>query len=93
MRRVLRPGGFVVIIEPWLTFFLRLVHILCASHFARARWAKLEALAAMIDNERMTYDQWLNNPAKIRQLLQDSFERTKITIGWGKIICLGFMSA
>lgn len=89
MRRVLRPGGVAVIIEPWVTPFLRLVHAACASRLARRLSIKLDALATMIENELETYKQWLENPNLIRPLLQQTFDQVKIETRWGKIICLG----
>lgn len=90
MRRVLRPGGFVVIIEPWLTPFLRLVHAVCAFGLARRVSTKIDALAIMIENERGTYEQWLHAPDLIRALLEKTFDRTKIETRWGKVTFLGY---
>jgi ubiquinone/menaquinone biosynthesis C-methylase UbiE len=89
MRRVLRPGGFAVIIEPWLTPFLRLVHAVCASGLARRFSTKIDALAIMIENERSTYEQWLHAPDVIRALLEKTFDRTTVETRWGKVTCLG----
>ncbi len=89
MRRVLRPGGFVVIIEPWLTPFLRLVHAVCAFGLTRRVSTKIDALAVMIENERGTYEQWLHAPDAIRALLEKTFDRTKIETRWGKVTFLG----
>lgn len=91
IRRVLRPGGFAVIIEPWLTPFLRFVHAICASRLARRFSVKLDAFATMTENERETYEQWLAAPATIRSLLENTLGRTKIVTRWGKIACLGCM--
>lgn len=89
IRRILRPGGFAVIIEPWLTPFLRFVHAVCALSLARRLSVKIGALAIMIENERETYEQWLDAPHAIRALLEKTFDQTKVKIRWGKITCVG----
>ena len=87
MRRVLRPGGFALIVEPWLTPFLRGVHRICESGLARRLSTKVDALAIMIEHERSTYEAWLNASDEIRAVLDRTFDETKTTIRWGKIIC------
>lgn len=62
IQRVLKPGGHVAIVEPWLTPFLRCVHAACRVPLLRHCWSKLDALASMIEHERDTYEQWLSNP-------------------------------
>jgi len=59
MQRVLRKGGRVVFVEPWLTPFLRFVHAVSENRLARRLSNKMDALAAMIQFERRTYEQWL----------------------------------
>ena len=92
IRRILRPGGLAVIIEPWLTPFLRLVHAVCAISLARRLSVKIDALAIMIKNERQTYEQWLEAPELIRALLAKTFDSSEMTTGWGKISCVGRLS-
>ena len=89
MQRVLRPCGFVVIVEPWLTPFLRFVHMFCASKLARRCWKRIDALATMIANERQTYERWLKSPGLITQLLEARFDRVKLATRWGKLIYIG----
>ena len=84
MRRILRPNGFSVIIEPWETPFLRFVHAMCGSRIARRFWPKLDALAAMIENERMTYEQWLSQPQLILASLNTFFPTTQRASRRGK---------
>jgi ubiquinone/menaquinone biosynthesis C-methylase UbiE len=93
MRRILRPNGFAVIIEPWETPFLRFVHAMCDSRIARRLWPKLDALAAMIENERTTYEQWLSQPQLILRSLKTFFPPHTTVIGWGKIQFLGSLEA
>ena len=65
---MLKPGGLFVVVEPWLTPFLRLAHAACESP-ARRLWERLDALATMIDYERDTYTRWLANPDFVRTQL------------------------
>ena len=51
VRRVLVPGGRLVVVEPWLTPFLLSVHLLCRVGPLRRRWSRLDALATMIELE------------------------------------------
>lgn len=89
MQRILRPGGFSVIVEPWQTPFLRLVHAMCASRAARLCWPKLDALATMVENERTTYEQWLSHPQTILELLKDYFPAHSAHAAWGKLQFVG----
>jgi len=89
MHRVLRPGGRVVVVEPWLTPFLRLVHFLCRLRPLQLIWPKMEALATMIRHEQCTYDQWLGRPQEIRRLLTGRFQTELWRCSWGKLWFLG----
>src|SRR5258705_8734274 len=62
LRRVLRPEGGGVFVEPWLTPFLRVGHRGAQNPLARRLSVKLDALATMIENERQTYENWLGRP-------------------------------
>ena len=89
VRRVLRPEGFVLIVEPWLTPFLRVVHAACSVRLLRRLWGKLDALAVMIERERATYEQWLAQPDTVREVLLGHFEGPPPTVGWGKMTFVG----
>ncbi len=89
VRRVLRPGGRFVVVEPWLTPFLRLVHALCARALVRRASGKIDALARMIDGERQTYLQWLSRPAEIRAALARGFSTERQEVAWGKFSWVG----
>src|SRR5258708_10082184 len=84
LRRVLRPEGRVVFVEPWLTPFLRVVHRVAQNPLARRRSVKLSALATMIENERQTYENWLGRPREISQLARRPFSTRPKTLSWGK---------
>ena len=84
MKRVLKPDGRVVIVEPWLTPFLSCVHALCRNRLARGLSSKVDALATMIQYERSTYEQWLGQPDRILRLGAEHFQPVRRVIGWGK---------
>ena len=84
LRRVLRPGGRVVFVEPWLTPFLRFVHAVAENPLARRASVKLDALAVMIENERATYENWLGRPREISQLARRYFQLEHESFAWGK---------
>jgi len=84
LKRVLRPGGRVVFVEPWLTPFLRFVHGVSENLLARRLSVKLDALATMIDYERQTYENWLGRPQEISQLARRYFEPELETFAWAK---------
>lgn len=89
VRRVLRPGGRFVAVEPWLTPFLRVVHLLAHQKPVRMASAKFDALATMIDYERRTYEQWLGQPKVIRGLMEKHFAVEQCQCAWGKLMFVG----
>lgn len=88
-RRVLRPGGRFVAVEPWLTPFLVGVHLLCGWRLLRRLSRKIDALAVMTEHELRTYLQWLGQPRRIRQMLQAGFREEIAITRWGKLMFLG----
>ena len=89
VQRILRPGGLFVVVEPWLTPFLRLVHRVGCSAIGRRLWGKMDALATMIEHESVTYDQWLRQPDLISGVLCRRFEPHVNRQRWGKILFVG----
>lgn len=89
VRRVLRPSGRAVVIEPWNTPFLALVHALCRVGVVRKGWGKLDALATMIERERETYFRWLAQPEPILRLLRTHFVPERERVAWGKLTFVG----
>lgn len=84
MKRVLRKEGRVVLVEPWLTPFLRFVHAVSENPLARRLSNKLDALATMIQFERRTYQQWLTNPELVTQIAHLHFVPLHESFAWGK---------
>jgi|SRR5579872_3090670 len=84
MSRVLRKGGKLVLVEPWLTPFLRFVHVVCRNSFLCRLSPKLDALATMIRYERQTYEQWLRQPDLILDLVRARFTPVRQRFAWGK---------
>lgn len=89
VRRVLRPGGRFVVVEPWLTPFLRAVHFAAFLPPVRRLSGKFDALATMIEEERQTYEQWLAQPAKVREVFARHFTVERWSTGWGKLRFIG----
>jgi SAM-dependent methyltransferase len=88
VQRVLKPDGRFVVVEPWLTPFLRVVHAVCATPVRRV-WGRLDALATMIDYEGATYHGWLANRGFILSRLLAAFEPQLRREQWGKLLFVG----
>ena len=86
VRRVLVPGGRLVVVEPWLTPFLRSVHLLCRVGPLRLLWSKLDALATMIELEADMYHDWLNSPEVVLAAIRDVVAIQTCRVGWGKLM-------
>ena len=87
--RVLRKDGRFVIVEPWMTPFLRAVHAMCRMKLLRSCWRKLDALATMIDREATTYFQWLGQPGVIEDQLNRYFACERSIASFGKLLYVG----
>lgn len=86
-RRVLRSGGQLLIVEPWMTPFLRFVHFCCKRKRLRTLWPRLEALATMIELEKGTYFSWLAQPKVIQNTLGEAFPNARMFTARGKLRC------
>jgi len=84
MRRVVRKEGQVVIVEPWRTPFLRLIHRISEIPLLRRISVKLDAFATMTHYESDTYERWLNYPGVILGLAHSHFSPVHETFAWGK---------
>jgi ubiquinone/menaquinone biosynthesis C-methylase UbiE len=88
-RRVLRPGGRFVAVEPWATPFLSLVHTISSIPLACRLSNKIDAFATMTRYELRTYEQWLDAGRSILQILDSNFSRERCWTGWGKLMFVG----
>lgn len=86
--RVLRPEGRLVVVEPWNTMFLTLVHALCRQALVRGLSPKMRAFEVMVRLEGETYLQWLTRPREILRCFDRYFHLVQRRIGWGKISIL-----
>jgi ubiquinone/menaquinone biosynthesis C-methylase UbiE len=84
MQRVLRKGGHVLLVEPWLTPFLKFVHFVSENPLARRLSNRMDALATMIQFERRTYEQWLTHPELIKKIASAYFVPVHESFAWGK---------
>jgi len=84
MQRVVRKNGRVVLVEPWLTPFLKFVHAVSENPIARRVSNKMDALATMIHFERRTYEQWLTQPALIQKIAYSHFVPLHESFACGK---------
>ena len=89
MRRVLRPGGRAVVVEPWATPFLHFVHWVSEMTLAQKLYPKLEAFATMVRFEKETYFNWLSRGDEILELLDRRFTVDRRSISWGKLMMVG----
>lgn len=89
VRRVLRPDGRFVMVEPWLTSFLQLIHFLSERKTVRAVSNKFDAFATMTHYERDTYFRWLGKSGEITALLKRHFEEIYFRKTFGKLFFVG----
>jgi ubiquinone/menaquinone biosynthesis C-methylase UbiE len=87
--RVLRKDGILMVVEPWQTPFLRLVHRVSRNPVARRLWDKLDALQTMTELEITTYQQWLRQPKAILSCLHKYFRAEQCWSRWGKLMFIG----
>jgi ubiquinone/menaquinone biosynthesis C-methylase UbiE len=89
MRRVLRPDGHVIIIEPYRTPFLTAVHFVSELGPMRALSNRLDAFATMTEEEYPLYHNWLAQPEKVLAAITQEFEPVWVRKRWGKLMFIG----
>jgi ubiquinone/menaquinone biosynthesis C-methylase UbiE len=88
VRRVIRPDGRIVIVEPWRTPFLSAVHALSRQRPIRRLSKKMDAFERMYEIEHPTYDAWLRQPDAILAILRRHVEPIVLRRRLGKIMVL-----
>lgn len=88
VRRVMRPDGRVVIVEPWSTPFLTGVHALSRQRPIRHWSKKFDAFERMYELEQSTYDAWLGQPDAILAIITRYLEPVVLRRRWGKLMLL-----
>jgi len=91
--RILKPAGTFYVVEPWLTPFLRIVHAIVEQPLVRRYYRKGDALAAMTEHERVTYEQWLGQPAEVLDVFRRHFITAQQKTAWGKLLYVGCPAA
>ena len=89
MRRVLKPAGHAIIIEPFRTPFLTFVHYVSERPLVRRLSPRLDAFAVMTEEEYPLYHEWLAQPARILEAITHEFEPLVTRTRWGKLVVLG----
>lgn len=89
MVRVVRPGGRIVVIEPWPTPFLRFVNAVALVPAARRLSRKMDAYAVMYEEERVTYDAWLARSKDVLAMLTRHIAPSRLVFRWGKVVLVG----
>jgi|SRR6266850_3234134 len=89
IQRVLKTEGRFILVEPWDTLFLKLIHLLCRQKILCRAWRKLGALAAMIERERENYFHWLNRPQFVLNAFSKFFVPELRHTSWGKLKFVG----
>lgn len=89
IKRVLRPTGWFVMVEPWETPFLRLIHFLSERKLIRSISSKFDAFDTMTRYEAKTYFQWLNGSSEVLGLLDKYFSSIYFEKGMRKLFFIG----
>lgn len=88
-KRVLRPGGRLVVVEPWRTPYLSFVHVLSRLVVVRRLSRKADAFARMVALEGRVYVTWLASPRVVLQMLCEDLETELLRTAWGKLLFVG----
>lgn len=89
MVRVVKPGGRIVVIEPWPTLFLRVVNAIAFTPLVRRLSRKMDAYAVMYEEEHVTYDAWLAQSKDVLAMLKRHVTPSFLDFRWGKIMLVG----
>lgn len=87
--RVLRPGGKFVMVEPFSTPFLQMIHFLSEYYIVKLVSNKFDAFAAMTHYEATTYFNWLSKSFEIPKFLDEFFVSDFSQKRFGKLFYVG----
>jgi len=89
MRRNVAPNGRIIIVEPWATPFLSLVHWVSRRPTVRRLSSKVDAFAIMVEEERVTYNRWLRAPEECLGIIHRYVQAQVVQQRWGKLTVVG----
>jgi ubiquinone/menaquinone biosynthesis C-methylase UbiE len=89
VRRILKPSGLFVVVEPWKTPFLDFVHTVGSFQIVRRLSQRMDALMTMTEHELETYERWLSRPHEVERVLTSAFEPVHLERRWGKLLFVG----
>lgn len=89
IHRVLRPKGKLVLVEPWQTLYLRVVHFLMSITVVQQLYRPLGIYAELCELERNTFEPWLNKPEVILRKLAHYTESVRLRKRFGKLMYVG----
>ncbi|MCC7418299.1 MAG: class I SAM-dependent methyltransferase [Acidobacteria bacterium] len=89
MRRVLAPGGRVVIVEPARTPFLTAVHAISELKPVRALSGRMDAFATMTEEEYPLYHAWIERTDEVLRTIRQEFDQVWLRRRWGKLVFVG----
>lgn len=89
MRRVLKPDGHVIVIEPCRTPYLTLAHFVSELKLVRALSNRMDAFATMTEEEYPLYHTWIDQPDKVLAAIVREFDPISVQRRWGKLVFVG----
>ena len=78
--------------RPWMTPFLKTVHLISELPILRKMWGKLDALATMTEREHDTYYNWHAHQADVDRALTETFTTELREVRYGKLYFVGVKS-
>lgn len=88
-QRCLHPRGRFMLVEPWRTPFLEMVHTVSKLRTARRMSKKVDAFARMMEEEAETYFRWLDRSDPLLDIIHAHFQPEREHIAWGKFMFVG----
>ena len=89
IHRILKPEGKLVLVEPWQTLYLRVVHFLMGISVVRRLYKPIGIYAKLCELERDTLGPWLKEPEDILRKLADYTQELTLKKQFGKLMYIG----